>query len=112
MSKSTENKPLSLDEPMDFETLVKNKDALVKLARETRMKYEIPLKIRDQEHYVAVVKSIAETVSKNINEWGFTSMVITDLKDTKDAVTTSVLVYKEMPEVFDEKAYGMYLSMM
>jgi len=112
MSTSTQPKPLSLDEPMDFEALVKNKDALVKLARETRMKYEIPLKIRDQEHYVAVVKSIAEKVSKNINEWGLTSMVITDLKQTKQAVSTSIIVYKDMPEDFDAKAYGMYLSMM
>lgn len=105
---------LNLNEPMDFDTLVKYKDELVELARKTKMKYEVPIKFRDQEHYVAVAQNICETVSKNINDWGFTDMIISKLKDGNHSmgVTASLMIFRDMPEDFDANAYGMYLSLL
>lgn len=105
---------LDLSQPMDFDTLYKHREALVELVRQTKMKYEVPLKIRDHEHYVEVVKNVCETVSRNISDWGFTTMAIMDMKneENKLGVTTSIFIFKDMPEDFDPQAYGMHLTLL
>ena len=92
-----------------YADLVKNEHELVKLARETRMKYEVFITIRDVDHYLKIVYKIVKDVSKDINEWGFTNIVIHELRDTRPVVT-SMMIFKDMPDSFDPVSFGNELT--
>lgn len=94
-----------MNEPLSFQELVDRKDKLVTAARR-KAKYEVPLTIRDYDHYVVAISILSEFVSKDINDWGFTDMVIHELKRTNKPVSTSILIFKEMHDGFDPVSAG------
>jgi hypothetical protein len=94
---------------MDYDYIVNNMDRLVAEAR-AKAKYEVPLQLRDMEHYVKVVEYFTEQVGADRRGWGFTSAPVTAMADGATGVQTSVIVFKELPD-FDEKAVGMFLSL-
>lgn len=94
-----------------FQDLIDNRESLIAVAR-LRAKYEVPVKIRDVDHYIAIVHKMVESVSKNINDWGLTDIVVHELNRTGQPVSTSILIFKEMHDGFNPVLVGQRLENM
>ena len=81
-----------------YDYLKYNLQSLVEQARSKAL-LEVPVKIRDKEHYVRVVEYISETnIGYSSERWGFTSLVVTDLLEKNDSVDTSILFFTILPD--------------
>ena len=79
-----------------YDYLKYNLQSLVEQARSKAL-LEVPVKIRDKEHYVRVVNHITNVYSSS-ERWGFTSLVVTDLVEKNDSVDTSILFFTILPD--------------
>lgn len=98
---------------MDYEYIKNNMQQLVDQARK-KMIYEVPLIIKDMEHYVKVIKYFTETIGSDRKTWGFTSLPVTEIAEKGEAggSKTSVMIFVEQDGDFDPEAVGMYLSLL
>jgi len=92
-----------------FQYLVDNKD---RYAAESRLKAKhiVYVTVRDEEHYHAIIEHIMNNISLRSDDFGFSEMVITELRKTKQSVSFEMHIYKDMPEGFDPVVYGNELN--